>query len=81
MCRSLNPQEWPGDLVVCAPLYAGAYRGNDSSAPFFISAPAALRFTVWAGHQSYEVEVYDLIIPSKPGGYSRRCVLVNGCRV
>lgn len=65
-------RDWPGDMVLCAPLYAAAYSDPAASSPKFISGPAVLRFDVQVGHTAHQVEVFDLNIAEAPAGKARR---------
>lgn len=65
-------RDWPGDLVLCAPLYAAAYSDPAATAPKFISGPPVLRFDVQVGHQAHQVEVFELNIADAPPGKARR---------
>lgn len=65
-------KDWPGDMVLCAPLYAAAYSDPAATVPKFMSGPPVLRFDVQVGHQAHQVEVFDLNIADAPAGKARR---------
>jgi hypothetical protein len=65
-------RDWPGDMVLCAPLYAAAYSDPAATAPKFINGPPVLRFDVQVGHQAHQIEVFELCIADAAPGKSRR---------
>lgn len=68
-------QFWPGDMVLCAPLYAAAYESASAQRPKFADGPAVMKFEVPVGHQIHIVEVFELNVCNQPpAGNNRRCV-------
>jgi hypothetical protein len=65
-------RDWPGDMVLCAPLYAAAYADPAATAPKFCPGPPAMRFDVQVGRQAHQVEVFELIIADALPGRARR---------